>query len=69
MAGIWNSHELKGFAKSEWGSDVGYLVKEFEKQLEIQKDRRTIGLAGQKPPASSNGQLLARIFGKRHSPR
>jgi hypothetical protein len=70
MAGIRLSKELREYTESEWRADVGYLVKEFEIQKELDKAK---GMArsdiNNKGPSVSGNHHLAWIFGKRHSPR
>jgi hypothetical protein len=39
MAGIARSSELRQYAASEWKAGVGYLVKEFETQKEIERSK------------------------------
>jgi hypothetical protein len=39
MAGIARSSELRQYAASEWKADVGYLVKEFEMQKDVERSK------------------------------
>ena len=70
MAGIRLSNELRGYSASEWKADVGYLVKEFEIQKELERSERTAQSdIDRNIPSVSRNDYFAWIFGKRHSPR
>jgi hypothetical protein len=66
MAGIVHSTELKQYTASEWRVGVGYLVKEFEDQQEIERSKRMSQMDSD--PGRSNAfknQFIDWIFGKR----
>jgi hypothetical protein len=66
MAGIARSSELRQYTVSEWKAGVGYLVKEFEVQKEIQRSKR-MGQTDFIPGASDafRDQFINWIFGRR----
>jgi hypothetical protein len=66
MAGIRNS-ELRGYCSSEWKADVGYLVREFEIQKEIERSKVLFG--SNVTSAETKNQFVHWLFGKRHTPR
>ena len=69
MAGIRLSNELKGYSASEWKADVGYLVKEFEIQKEVDRSKRTTWPDTDIFPAVPRNDHIPWFFRKRHSPR
>jgi hypothetical protein len=58
MAGMARSSELRQYAASEWKADVGYLVKEFERQKEIERSMET----NQKVSGSGSSDLFRDQF-------
>jgi hypothetical protein len=70
MAGIGQSNELSKYLASEWKADVGYLVREFEIQKELEKSKKQVQFNNDrnKPTSIGNGHF-GWLFGKRHSPR
>jgi hypothetical protein len=66
MAGIRNS-ELRGYCSSEWKADVGYLVREFEIQQEIDRSKILNGSNG--TSAGTKNHFINWPFKKRQTPR
>ena len=57
-------------AASEWGSDIGYLAKEFEDEAERKKDEmRSKEIKAKEEAVGTKKHFLARLFGKRLTPR
>jgi len=70
MTGIGRSNELRAYSASEWKADVGYLVREFEIQEEIERSKRTDQTKQYgKTSAGTKNHFLGWIFGKRNAPR
>lgn len=66
MAGIARSSGLRQYAASEWKADVGYLVREFELQKDIERSK---GVDRKNPVPGSSGlsrnQFVDWVLGRR----
>jgi ribosomal protein L19E len=69
MDRIWLDPELK-IATSEYRSDVGYLVREFEIEAERKKaEMKNEYNQTNEKEATSKKPFLTRLFNKRRTPR
>ncbi len=63
------SPELK-MAASEYGSDVGYLVREFEIEAERKSvEKKNASVKAKEDAVGSKKRFMARIFEKHRAPR